>query len=162
MINVLKKKYPKNGQFNVSIGQKIKEAAKENDVPNDYGIYLIYEGFDCNEELIYIGRSGTIQSDGTMGSQGIRKRLGMKQDGMYRNDFFKEEMKKRQKGISVAWFVTFNIAGQKTLPALAESEAMQEFYELEGRLPELNKSFLLIYEFPASLSNGATITKGTH
>ena len=141
MINVLKSKYPKNGKFNVSMGQKIKEAAKENNVPNDYGIYLIYEGFDCNGELIYIGRSGTIQSDGTMGSQGIRKRLGMKQDGMYRNDFFKKEMEKRQKGISVAWFVTFNIAGQKTLPALAESEAMQEFYELEGRLPELNKSF---------------------
>ena len=141
MINVLKKKYPKNGQFNVSMGQIITEAAKENNVPNDYGIYLIYEGFDCNEELIYIGRSGTIQSDGTMGSQGIRKRLGMKQDGMYRNDFFKKEMEKRQKGISVAWFVTFNFAGQKTLPALAEAEAMQEFYDLEGRLPELNKSF---------------------
>ena len=123
------------------MGLKIKEAAKENNVPNDYGINLIYEGFDCNGELIYIGRSGIIQSDGTMGSQGIRKRLGMKQDGMYRNDFFKKEMEKRQKGISVAWFVTFNIAGQKTLPALAESEAMQEFYELEGRLPELNKSF---------------------
>ena len=140
MINELKKKYPKNGQFNVSIGQNIKEAANENNVPNDYGIYLIYEGFDCNAELIYIGRSGTIQSDGTMGNQGIRKRLGMKQDGMYRNEFFKEEMKKRQKGISVAWFVTFDKAGQKTLPVFAESEAMQEFYDLEGRLPELNKS----------------------
>ena len=130
-----------NGQFNVSKGQKITEAIKENNVPNDYGIYLIYEGSDCNGELIYIGRSGTMKSDGTMGSQGIRKRLGMKQCGMSRNDFYIKEMKKRQKGISVAWFVTFNIAGQKTLPALAESEAMQEFYELEGRLPELNKSF---------------------
>ena len=141
MISVLKKKYPMNGQFNVSMGQKITEAAKENNVPNDYGIYLIYEGADCNGELIYIGCSGTMQSDGTMGSQGIRKRLGMKQRGMYRNDFYIKEMEKRQKGISVAWFVTFNIAGQKTLPAFAESEAMQEFYELEGRLPELNKSF---------------------
>ncbi len=141
MINDLKKKYPKNGKINVNMGQKITDAAKENNVPNDYGIYLIHEGFDCNEELIYIGRSGTIQSDGTMGSQGIRKRLGMKQDRMYRNDFFKKETEKRQKGISVAWFVTFNFAGQKTLPALAEAEAMQEFYELEGRLPELNKSF---------------------
>ena len=142
MINVLKKKYPKNGHFNVSMGQKIKEAAKENNVPNEYGIYLIYEGHDCKGELIYIGRSGTIQSDGTIGSQGIRNRLGMKQNGgRYRNDFFKEEMEMRQKGISVAWFVTFNIEGQNTLPALAESEAMQAFYELKGRLPELNKSF---------------------
>ena len=128
MINVLKKKYPKCGKFNVSVGQKITDAAKENNVPNEYGIYLIYEGFDCNGELIYIGRSGTIQSDGTMGNQGIRKRLGMKQDGMYRNDFFRKEMEKRQKGISVAWFVTFSIEGQKTLPALAESQAMQAFY----------------------------------
>ena len=68
MISVLKKEYPKNRKFNVSMGQKIKEAAKENNIPNDYEIYLIYEGFDCNGELIYIGRSGTIQSDGTMGS----------------------------------------------------------------------------------------------
>ena len=65
----------------------------------------------------------------------------MKQDGMYRNDFFRKEMEKRQKGISVAWFVTFSIEGQKTLPALAESQAMQAFYDLDGRLPELNKSF---------------------
>ena len=48
MINVLKKKYPKYGKFNVSVGQKITDAAKENNVPNEYGIYLIYEGFDCN------------------------------------------------------------------------------------------------------------------
>ncbi len=142
MINVLKKKYPKNGQFNVSMGQKITEAVKENKVPNEYGLYLIYEGFYCSGELIYIGSSGKIQSDGTMGSQGIGKRLGMKHNKTkYRNEFFIEEMEKIQKGISVAWFITFNIEGQKTLPTFAEAEAIQVFYELEGRLPRLNKSF---------------------
>ncbi len=142
MISDLKRKYPKNGQFNVNIGEKIKEAAKNNDVPNEYGIYLIYEGLNCNGNLIYIGRSGTIDSDGTMGSQGIQKRLGMKQNSKtYRNDFFIEEMKKRQKGISVAWFVTFDESGQNTLPAFAEAEVMQKYYDLNCGLPELNNKY---------------------
>ena len=142
MINELKQKYPINGQFSVEIGQKISEEAKKHDVPNGYGIYLIYEGFDCCGELIYIGSSGTVNSDGTMGSQGIRKRLGKKQNQTtYRNDFFIEEMKKRQNGISIAWFVTFDETEQKILPAFAESEVMQKFYDLKGRLPELNKKY---------------------
>ncbi len=141
MIERLRKKYRKNGQFNVNIGQKITDAARKAKVPDDRGIYLIYEGFDCIGELIYIGHAGTMTTNGIMKIQGIRKRLGMRQDGMYRNDFFIRKMKKRKKGISVAWFVTWNYAGEKVLPAFAEAEAIQEYYQSNRALPELNREF---------------------
>lgn len=104
-------------------------------------MYLIFEGYECSGELIYIGHAGTIQTDGSMKKQGIRKRLGMKQDGMNRNIFFKNEMEKRQQGISVAWFITFDDGAMKISPTFAEAEAIQEYYRLTHKLPELNRAF---------------------
>ena len=93
--------------FNVSMGRKITEATVDSSVPNGYGIYLNYEVYDFSGILNCIGRTGTIQTYGSMKEQGIRKRMRMKQQRITRNDFFKME-KKREKGISVAWFITFN------------------------------------------------------
>ena len=140
MIANLKRKYPNNGTFNVRMGQQITEAAIDSNVPNGYGVYLIFEGYECSGELIYIGHAGTIRTDGSMKKQGIRKRLGMKQDGMNRNDFFKNEMEKKRQGISVAWFITFDDDVMKILPTFAEAEAIQEYYRLTCKLPELNKT----------------------
>ncbi len=131
MIDVLKIKYPESGQFNLKMGEKIKEVARKKGVPNGHGIYLIYEGNGCKGDPIYIGKSGTIKSDGTIGKQGIKQRLGKKRgDGVYGNEFFISEMKKRRKGLSFAWFITFDNSGQKTLPAYAEAKIMQNFYFL--------------------------------
>ena len=134
-------KYPENGQFNLRQREDIREIVRKEDVPNKFGVYLIFEGLGCKGTPIYIGSSGRMKSNGTFSRQGIRKRLGMKQDGVYRNEFFIAEMEKRQSELSFAWFITFNDSEQKTLPAYAEAEMMQEFYDLHGRLPELNKHF---------------------
>ena len=80
-----------------------------------------------------------MQSDGSMKEQGIRKRLGMKQEKkIYKNDFFEKEVEKRQNGISVAWFITFDCKVTNFLPAFAEAESIQEYYRLNGRLPQIN------------------------
>jgi hypothetical protein len=129
-----------HGQFNVAIGQNITEAVRKNAVPNEFGIYIVHEGHNCTGQPIYIGRSGTILNNGERRSQGIAQRLGKKQAGKSRNTLFKEVMKSKNKGISVAWFVTLSSNGKGILPALAEAEAIQEFYDLHGKLPELNKS----------------------
>ena len=69
-------------------------------MPHAYGIYLIYEGEERKVDPIYIGRSGTVKSGGTIESQGLRQRLSKEQDGKPRNQYFKGEMERRRKCLS--------------------------------------------------------------
>jgi len=65
----------------------------------------------------------------------------MKQDGIYRREFFQHVIDSAAKtGISFMWFITFETP-KKILPAMAEADLMQSFYDKFHCLPVLNKSF---------------------
>ena len=137
----LKKRFKKNGSFDLGKGEKISGVLKENEVPNDYGIYLIFKGFGCEGKAIYIGLAGTVNQNGTMKPQGLSDRMKAKQDDMPRNRFFANYInEKSPEGLSFAWFVTFE-NGAGVLPAVAEAIEIERFYEKHKELPELNKTF---------------------
>jgi len=141
MLNKLRKRFKAQGRFNVKIDQNITMAAKINHVPNELGVYIVYEEPDCKGMPIYIGKAGTIENDGSKKKQGIINRLGKKQKNMPRNKYFKKIMKENGKGISVAWFVTYAGKSSRLLPAFVEAELIQNFFEKHGRLPKHNKNF---------------------
>jgi hypothetical protein len=113
-------KYKQFGSFNFYAAASKIGCFKECNAPSDAsGIYLIYGVTGCNEELVYIGRSGELLSDGTMkhrvaGLGGIRDRLV---NGKYkytntglrvtRYIFWKEKMvEEKFEKLKIKWFVT--------------------------------------------------------
>jgi hypothetical protein len=127
-----------SGEFQLLRREFINTAVRENDVPNDPGVYLIFNGDDL-ECPIYIGRAGTMNRDGIWRSQGIKKRLIAKQQKMRRPRFFIEKMDERYHGgLNFHWFVTHNrTAG--VIPAFIEMELLRAHYDQFGCLPELNE-----------------------
>ena len=138
MIDHARTRFANNGSFSLHPGECIKEVVRREKVPNLPGVYIIFQSDDL-QRPIYVGKAGTIKTDGSWKIQGIRKRLTMKQSGMYRSKFFSKLM--AEKGISSLtffWFVTY-LQNSNIIPALAEMELLQAHYEQFGCLPELNK-----------------------
>lgn len=95
-----------------------------------------------NVELVYIGKSGSINKDGTFKSQGLRGRINNKQNKKEKRQVFFERKFKEEKflALDIFWFATFDNNTQE-LPGYVEGLLMQRFFELHGRLPEWNTEF---------------------
>lgn len=131
--------FPRHGQFTLGPDQSVNAAVRENDIPNEYGFYLIFGGLNRSGPLLYVGKAGTIRCDGSLKAQGLQRRLMMKQDGVYRESFFRALIvSERLPGLTINWFVTWS-ERQKILPALAEAEILQAYFDQYGHLPKLNK-----------------------
>jgi hypothetical protein len=131
-------RFANRGMFALLPGESINEAVKRHNVSNLFGIYVIF-GSDDLEVPIYIGKAGTINSDGSWKAQGISGRLTMKQDGVYREAFFRDLMSNEKlSGLTFFWFVTHG-GSVSVVPALAEMELLQAFYDEYRRLPRLNR-----------------------
>ena len=141
MLENLRERFPENGAFDLPLGENVTKYARINKVPNEPGIYLIYSGYGCKDVPIYVGKAGTFTQKEGFKAQGIAKRLGAKQEQMPRNKFFKNLMSQRryEKGLSFAWFVTYG-RSKMILPALAEAEVIQEYFNKHKFLPVLNKA----------------------
>ncbi len=110
-------------------------------MPNLKGIYYILRLAKGNIDLVYIGKSGAIQQEGTFKGQSLRDRINNKCNGQRREDFF--EVKCREENIDaldIYWFVTFE-GRNRDLPAYVEALLVQNFFELHGHLPQWNKCF---------------------
>ena len=92
----LKNQFPSHGQFNLKRGEKITAVVRMEQITNCFGIYVIFNDLDRKGDLIYIGKAGTINQDGTRKRQGLTKRLCAKQAGKRRNAFFTEYMRNPQ------------------------------------------------------------------
>ena len=138
MIDRARTRFANNGSFSLLQDECIKEVVRRKKVPNLPGIYIIFRSDDL-QRPIYVGKAGTIKTDGSWKIQGIRKRLTMKQDGIYRSKFFPKLMaEKCISSLTFFWFVTHS-QNSNIIPALAEMELLQAHYEQFGCLPELNK-----------------------
>ena len=137
-IKGVRARFASTRQFSLRPGEDIKEVVRRENVPNSPGIYIIFRSEDLLHPL-YIGKAGTIRTDGSWKNQGLKKRLTMKQDGIYRSKFFLSLMDdKCLNGLTFLWFETHS-QNSKIIPALVEMELLQAHYDQYGCLPELNK-----------------------
>ena len=141
LLSDYRQRFPWHGFFELRKGEKIGIRAKEEGVPDKPGVYLIYGYKDGRSELLYIGRSGTLHQDGTFGDQKLLKRITKgKQDGMPRRAFFPEQMKLLGlEALVFHWFITF-IPSVRIIPAKAENDLLQAYFDEHEKLPLWNKS----------------------
>ena len=71
------KKYKQTGHFFFKKGDTLSVVSK--DVPKLPGIYYIIKLAKESNNLMYIGKSGTMHQNGTFGSQMLKKRINNKQ-----------------------------------------------------------------------------------
>ncbi len=127
------------GEFILLIDESINTVVRREHVSEGYGIYVISGCRKEKREIIYIGKAGTVCQDGSMLQQGIRKRLTMKQDSVYRNRYFPEKMHEFGfDALHFKWLVTYR-DGSGTLPFFAEAELIFEYFSGSRCLPLLNK-----------------------
>jgi hypothetical protein len=132
-------RFSEHGQFSLHSDESINEVVRREKVPNGRGVYIIFRSDDSDHPL-YIGKAGTANQDGTWRRQGIAKRLTMKQERMYRRDYFRKVIAEESvAGLTFHWYVTWN-GESKILPTLAEMELMQAHFGQFGCLPKLNRS----------------------
>lgn len=121
-----------------SIDDSLAEVTKS--VPQGYGAYR-FRANTPDGEILYIGKGGTSNNDGSFKEQQLRKRLNSKQDGVRRVQFMKKKLKesngKLQK-IIIEWFI---LKDPSVLPAYLEAYLIQQFYAEHHRLPAWNEAF---------------------
>lgn len=110
-------------------------------IPNLPGVYYIVKLAAGKIEIVYIGKAGTMESDGAFKKQGLQKRLNMKQDGLFRQEFFETKLLEESiDALDIYWFVTFDEYHQD-VPAFLEASMLQDFYWMYDKLPSWNKTF---------------------
>lgn len=132
-----RKRFPEHGTFLLLPDESIDCVVTKYAIPNRPGVYVISAVAQITQ-VIYIGKAGTLQNDGTWKGQMLPGRLRAQQDGMPRRRFFREVLAVTgATRFSFEWFIT---AGDRiTLPAFAESELLQAFFDDFGCLPKYNK-----------------------
>ena len=130
------KKYENNGHFFYKRGDNLRDVSK--DVPDLPGVYYIIRLAGGRIELVYIGKSGSIEQDGQFKKQGLRGSLNNKQNGLQRQDYFEKKFREENiDGLDIYWFVTFDKTN-RDLPGYVEGLIMQIFFERHGSLPAWN------------------------
>lgn len=130
-------KFIKQGYFTFEIGDSLSQKTKE--IPNGYGVYKIYAN-SIEGELLYIGKGGTVHTNGDFGKQQLRKRLNQIQENMRREDFFIKKINedKQLKALYIEWFI---IDEKRFLPAYYEAALIQDYYSKHSKLPKWNKKY---------------------
>jgi len=133
-------KFPNNDCFEFYDGNYISVCSKE--VPNEPGVYIIYGCRKEKREVIYIGKGGTIYTDGIFTEQGLKKRINntRKHDEDAQTYYTKLIADSGYDKLVFRWFVTFD-SKAKTIPAYAEARLLQAFFDDNDKLPEENAGF---------------------
>jgi hypothetical protein len=133
------KKYKNNGHFFFQKGDTLSEVSRE--VPELPGVYYILRLAKGKVELVYIGRSGTINQNGKLNGPLLQGSINKKPDGMRRQEFFEQKMHEEYiDGLDIYWFVTMDKANND-LPGYVEGLLMQTYFEMNGQLPAWNQWF---------------------
>ena len=139
MVAALKNRFLINGSFSFGKGDNLSVLIKQNNVPDEPGVYLIFSVQNYQQELIYIGKAGTIKNNGEFSKQKLRGRLKAKQSKKTRQKYFTELVEKEKYDtLKIFWFVTFK-ENLNFLPSFVENELLQQYFVSRQRLPYLNK-----------------------
>ncbi len=132
-------KYQNKGHFFFMKGNSLEEVAK--DIPDEPGVYCVYALVRGHIELVYIGKSGMLEQNGTFNGSMLNQCINYKKGGIKRDSFFKRMITKLgADALDIYWYVTFD-KKHPDLPAFVEAILLQKFYDIYGRLPLWNKSF---------------------
>lgn len=108
------------------------------------GVYVIYALKNGRIELIYIGRSGEVKSDGTLfirkaGLGGLKDRLvNGKQFGEPRRNSWKRQMLfEKIEALDIYWYATHN-DDYVDCPRVLENRLLTKHMNIYGRLPRWN------------------------
>jgi hypothetical protein len=138
LIERTRARFSNNGRFDLLPAESIIEVLRREKVPNSPGVYAYFQRDDL-EHPLYIGKAGTMMTDGSWQKQGISERLyetAPKGDsGLAFRDLMTNDC---PTGLTFVWFVTFD-QNTKIIPGLIEMELLQAHYELRGCLPKLNR-----------------------
>ena len=127
------KPYKKQGHFFFKSEMDLRSVSK--DVPDLPGVYIIYRLANDNVDLVYIGKSGTIQQNGRFKEQGLRGSINK------HLDYFDMKCRKEKiDALDIYWYVTVD-ENTNDLPGFVEGLLMQRFFEVYGCLPEWNKDY---------------------
>lgn len=129
----------KQGHFFFEKSQNLKQQSKE--VPSLPGVYYFLRLSRGKVDIVYIGKSGTILTDGTFKKQTLKERINNKQENIKRQQFLEQKIEEESiDALDIYWFVTFD-ENHKDLPAFVEGQLMQQYFDLYGTLPPWNKDF---------------------
>lgn len=135
----LKELFPEYGHFEYRLGENLRSTVASAKVPNLPGVYLFCAPTQVSDKWLYIGKAGTILTDGSLRDQGLKKRIPNRHDGESRQKFLEEKMGRLGlSAIRILWFVTFN-QQTKLIPAKTEADLLQAYFEENGKLPPWNK-----------------------
>jgi hypothetical protein len=103
--------------------------------PNKYGVYVVCQ--KSTNQVLYIGKSGTINNQGAFSAQEIPGRLTNSKGSISSNEWFRSLV--AEKGAVVVEYVFLNQTPMS--PALAESILLQAYLQEYRRLPYRNSEF---------------------
>ena len=109
----------------------------KNQVPNSFGIYIIYKNEKIYENIIYIGKAGEIDNAGSVKKQGLLKRLSNTRDKKTANEYFKNLFDENIKELIIEYYET----PKSFIPSFVEAILIQEYFQIFKKLPLLNKSY---------------------
>ncbi|WP_421753052.1 hypothetical protein [Croceimicrobium sp.] len=131
--------YKNRGHFFFQKGDLL--SVQNIDVPELPGVYYILRLAEGKVDLVYIGKSGTMQQNGQFKSQFLKGRINNKQEGLERQQFFDKKIELENiDGLDIYWFVTYD-QDQKDLPAFVKAQLLQSYFDLHSSLPPWNKEF---------------------
>lgn len=101
---------------------------------NTYGVYIVWRHAD--QEILYIGKSGTVNRQGQFGRQDLPGRLTNRR-GKISSEAWFYQMAQAEGKIRVEYVTLLSVPQS---PALVEATLLQTYLNARGRLPPYNKS----------------------
>ena len=132
-------KYKNKGHFFFKKGQLFSQESKN--VPDKQGVYYIFRLAQHKVDMVYIGKSETIEQNGEYINQSLREMFDNKRQNVKRQVFFEQKMIEEDiEALDIYWFVTFDEKHQD-LPEYAKGLIMQSYFETFGELPPWNEEY---------------------
>lgn len=125
----------KTGKINFKKTDSLKQVLKN--MPNGYGVYIIY---NPDNEIIYIGKAGTIKNDGSITKQDIKRRLQSPRGKYSKGEqYFKNILEIYNYEFIIFEYKIYEYPD--TIPTEKESELLRQYLNKHHKLPLLNKNF---------------------
>jgi len=132
-------KYQNNGHFFFKKGDDLQKVG--NNVAGKPGVYYIFKLAHDKIKLVYLGKSGIMQQNGTFKNQTLREQLSNDQNGGGLQEFLDKKFQEESiAAFDIYWFVTFD-NDHRDLPGYVEGLLMQHHFVVYGQLPDYNIEF---------------------
>lgn len=133
--------YRLNGTFQTKKKKNLRSVFFPKLIPKElknFGVYIFTEiNIETNkEEIVYIGKNGTMYNNGTFGNHTLSNRI---MQGKIKSKWLETDNYK------VYWFVTIETSESdiipNNIPSVVESNLLKKYFELEKKLPKNNNTF---------------------